>query len=84
MSRQAFPLEFQRVIILQETDYAHLSKAMARRGYRLSKQFIGQIAAGKRNVPPLQLRRICETLTLVESDRKTLALAACRDMGYEV
>ena len=84
MHRNAFPLEFQKVIILKETDYAHLSKAMARRGYRLSKQMIGQIAAGHRKCPALQLQRIAETLGLDEFTRKQLALATCRDMGYEV
>lgn len=84
MQRNSFPLEFQKVILLKETDYAHLSKAMARRGYRLSKQFIGQIASGARKCPAEQLRRISETLQLDEYQRKLLSLAACRDMGYEV
>ena len=82
--RHMFPLEFQKVLISRETDYAHLSRQMARRGYRLSKQFIGQLALGQRRVPPEQLKRICETLELDNAMRRVLGRAACLDQGYEI
>ena len=84
MTYHLFPLEFQKVLISKETDYANLSKRMARKGFRLSKQFIGQIALGQRPPPPLQLRRICDTLELDSMARQMLSRAACLDQGYEI
>ena len=82
--RYMFPLEFQKALVSKGMDYAHLSRAMSHRGYRLSKQFIGQLALGQRRVPPEQLKRICETLELDIPMRRTLARAACLDQGYEI
>ena len=82
--RLEFPLEFQKALIAKNYDYAYLSRAMERRGYRLSQQFIGQIALGQRKIPALQLQRISEVLELNRDERVRLHTAACRDMGYEV
>lgn len=85
MSKRAnFPTEFQKILILKSTNYTHLEKAMARRGYSLSKQFICQMALGNRSVPALQLHRICDTLQCSEEERRALHLAACRDNGFYV
>ncbi len=84
MNRNNFPLEFQKMLVLKQTNYAHLSKAMERRGYRLSKQFLCQIGTGVRSVPALQLGRICETLALAENEKRILHQAACRDQGFFV
>ena len=45
-----FPLEFQKALIGHPTirDNASLERALKRRGYRLTKQFIGLMANGKR------------------------------------
>lgn len=80
--RTHFPVEFQKVLVLKSTTYTHLSKAMERRGYKLSKQFLCQIGTGARAVPALQLNRICETLALDEDSKKLLNIAACRDNGF--
>ncbi len=82
--RSNFPLEFQKCLVLHATNYAHLAKAMERRGYKVSKQFLCQMGTGARSVPPLQLARICETLNVPEDQRKALHLAACRDIGFYV
>ena len=82
--RSQFPLEFQKMLVLKSTNFQHLSKAMERKGYRLTKQFLWQIGTGKRGVPPKTLHRICETLKCSEDERRALALAACRDSGYFV
>lgn len=84
MNRHMFPLEFQKVMVVKETDYTRLSKAMARRGYRLSKQFIGAMALGHRKVPSGQLIRMCEVLELDETERRRLHKAACLDQGFDV
>lgn len=68
----------------RESDYAHLAKAMARRGYRVSKQFIGMLALGQRRVPAQQLSRMCETLELTDVERRRLHKAACLDMGFDL
>jgi len=79
-----FPLAFQKILVLKQTNYTHLAKAMERRGYKLTKQFLCQIGTGSRSVPSLQLQRICETLRLNEEERRVLNLAACRDNGFYV
>ena len=84
MNRHAFPLEFQKVLVSRESDYTRLAKMMARRGYRVSKQFIGMLALGKRRVPAEQLKRFCEVLELSEVERRRLHVAACMDQGFEV
>jgi DNA-binding Xre family transcriptional regulator len=80
--RSSFPIEFQKVLVLKSTNYTHLCKAMERRGYRLSKQFLHQIGTGKVAVPALQLNRICETLQCSEDEKRNLSVAACRDNGF--
>ena len=81
---KTFPLEFQKALVNHEMDYARLSKAMMRRGYRLSKQFIGMLANGSRCATPESLKRICETLQANEWERKNLHLAAAKDYGYDL
>jgi hypothetical protein len=80
----SFPLEFQKVLVSRETDYARLSRSMAKRGYQLSKQFIGAIGTGSKKVPSEQLKRICETLRLDEQERRRLHRAAAIDHGFDV
>jgi DNA-binding Xre family transcriptional regulator len=82
--RSEFPLEFQRILIVKQSNYTHLGKAMERRGYTITKQFLCQLGTGVRPVPALQLSRICEVLGCNEEQRKALALAACRDNGFYV
>lgn len=84
MKRQNFPPQFQKLLDSHQSSLTHLAKAMERRGYRLSKQFLCQIGTGARAVPSLQLRRICETLMVSDEERKALNLAACRDNGFYV
>ena len=84
MIRHHFPLEFQKVLIVRGLDYRRLSAAMAKRGYRLSFQFIGQLALGTSRVPSEQLKRICETLGLDEVERLRLHKAAAIDHGFEL
>ncbi len=82
--KHCFPLEFQKALISRETDYTRLSLAMGKRGYRLSKQFIGAMALGDRRVPSGQLKRICEVLQLDEVERLRLHRAAAMDYGFEL
>ena len=82
--RHCFPLEFQKVLISRESDYARLSRTMSKRGYRLSKQFIGAMGIGTRRVPPEQLRKMCEVLQLDELERLRLNRAAAMDYGFEI
>ena len=82
--RHCFPLEFQKALISRESDYARLSRSMSKRGYRLSKQFIGAIGLGTRRVPAIQLRKICETLGLDELERRRLHRAAALDYGFDI
>lgn len=84
MNRTLFPLEFQKVLVAKQSNYAHLAKAMSRRGYRASKQFLGMLGMGQRRVPAEQLKRVCETLQLTEGERRRLHVAACIDMGFDV
>ena len=84
MSSKAFPLEFQKALVSRESDYARLSKAMSKRGYRLSKQFIGMMALGNRRVPAEQLRRMCEVLRLDQDERRKLHTAAAKDYGFDL
>lgn len=79
-----FPREFQKVLISGQIDNAGLAKAMTKRGFRISKQFIGQMISGKRKCPPRQLKRICETLLLDEFSRKQLHRAAAIDYGFDI
>jgi hypothetical protein len=81
---RSFPLEFQKMLVLKSTNYQHLSKAMERRGFKLSKQFLHAMGTGARSVPPGQLKRICDTLHCTIDERKTLALAAVRDLGFQL
>lgn len=83
-SRCYFPLEFQKVLIGKETDYRRLSNSMAKRGYRLSFQYIAAAAIGTERMTPFQLRRICETLQLDERERRRLHKAAALDYGFEL
>jgi len=80
----SFPLEFQKVLIGRQTDYARLSRAMSRRGNRLSKQFIGAIGLGTKRVPAEQLRKICSALELDETERQRLHRAAAMDYGFDI
>ena len=82
--KHCFPLEFQKALISREQDYARLSRTMGKRGYRLSKQFIGAIGLGTRGVPSNQLRKICEVLGLDEVERQRLHRAAALDHGFEI
>lgn len=82
--RNNFPLEFQKALVSRETDQAGLLRAMERRGYRVTKQFMNMMARGERRVPANQLRKICEVLQLSEQDRHRLHLAAARDCGYDL
>lgn len=82
--RHHFPLELQKLLIAKQSSYTHLAKAMERRGYAITKQFLSQIGKGIRPVPVEQLRRICETLGCDDAERHTLHRAACRDQGYEI
>jgi len=84
MHRHMFPLEFQKALIQREVTYDRLAKAMGKRGYRISKQFIGMLALGQRRVPATQLKRMCETLELDEVAKLRLHKAACIDMGFEI
>ena len=79
-----FPLEFQKALVNHEMDYARLAKAMNRHGYKLSKQFLGMIGSGKRNATPETMRRICEVMQCPELERRTLHIAAAKDVGYEL
>jgi len=80
----SFPLEFQKALISRESDYARLSRSMGKRGYRLSKQFIGAMGLGTRKVPAEQLKKICEVLGLDEQERQRLHKAAALDYGFEI
>ena len=84
MKRECFPKELAKVMVLKEVSQVGLTKAFERRGYRISKQFINQIATGRRSVPSLQLKRICDVLDLDDYQRVELGRAACRDQGYTV
>jgi len=83
-SRALFPLEFQKLLVIKGTNNAHLQKAMARRGYRVTKQFIGLLANGYRRVPAQQLKRMCETLSCTREEAQRLHRAACIDMGFDI
>ena len=82
--RHVFPIEFTKALISRETDQANLARNMAKRGYRISKQFIGFVANGDRRVPAEQLRRMCEVLQLDEVERLRLHKAAALDYGFEL
>ena len=84
MNRHMFPLEFQKALIQREVTYDRLAKSMGKRGYRISKQFIGMLALGQRRVPAQQLKRMCEVLELDEAGRRRLHRAACLDMQFEI
>jgi hypothetical protein len=84
MNRHLFPLEFQKIMVLRESTYDRLAKAMGKRGYRISKQFIGMLALGQRRVPAQQLKRMCEVLELDQLARQRLHKAACIDMGFDI
>lgn len=79
-----FPRELQKAMLAKNMERSYLLKAMERRGYRITRQFLEQMATGTRKVPIGQLRRIAEVLGLSDSERRLLHIAACRDMGYEV
>ena len=79
-----FPLHFQRVLALRQLNYTHLSKLMERKGYKTTPQFIQQYGTGRRAVPSLQLKRICEVLELEHEEELMLHQAAARDQGYNV
>ena len=82
--RHCFPLEFQKAVVSRESDYARLSRSMGKRGYRLSKQFIGAVGLGTRRVPAEQLRKMCEVLGLDEMERRRLHRAAAMDYGFDI
>ena len=82
--RHCFSIEVQKALISRETDQTNLARTMTKRGYRVSKQFIGAIANGDRRVPAEQLRRMCEVLQLDEAERHKLHLAAALDYGFEL
>jgi len=82
--RHHLPLELQKVLIAKQSNYTHLAKAMERRGYPITKQFLSQIGKGIRPAPVVQLKRICETLGCDELERLMLHRAACKDQGYEI
>ena len=79
-----FPLELQKLMVLKSTNYQHLAKSMERKGYKVSKQFLHAMGMGYRSVPPIQLKRICDTLNCTKEERKILTLAAVRDIGFEL
>jgi len=82
--RYCFPLEFQKALVARQMDYARTARAMNKRGYPVSKQYIGMLGGGQRNAPPEQVRRICEVLGLADDERKQLHKAAAIDVGYEL
>ena len=82
--RHCFSIELAKALISRETDQTNLARAMTKRGYRISKQFIGAIANGERRVPAEQLRRMCEVLQLDEVERLRLHRAAAIDYGFEL
>ena len=82
--RHNFPVEFQKILIAKQSDYSRLARAMGKRGYRVTKQFIGMLGMGQRRVPVQQLKRFCEVLECTEEERRRLHRAACLDMGFEI
>jgi hypothetical protein len=84
IKRHCFPVEFQKALISRETDQTNLARAMTKRGYRISKQFMSFMANGDRRVPAEQLRRMCEVLQLDEVERLKLHKAAAIDYGFEL
>ena len=82
--RVVFPVEFQKALVSKECDQAMVVKAMCRRGYRISKQFLNMIATGSRRVPGAQLKKISEVMGLDEEQRRRLHRAAAIDAGYEI
>ena len=84
LDRPRFPALFQRILVAKETTQSNIVRAIAHKGYRLSRQFMSLIANGQRSVPPLQLQRICEALELDSAERADLHRAAALDHGYEI
>lgn len=82
--RAHFPVELGKLLNAKDSNFTHLAKAMERRGYPVSKQFVFQIGTGGRAVPVDRLKQICETLMLDEFERVRLHRAACLDRGYEI
>lgn len=79
-----FSRELQKLLVDRGMDPAALQRAMAKVGYRLSKQFIGMMIAGTRTAPPLQIARIAEALKLDQVERSLLHRTGARDAGYEI
>lgn len=82
--RTLFPVEFQKALVAKECDQAMLQRSMAKRGHRITKQFLNMMAQGKRRVPGHQLQKISEALGLDEVARRRLHRAAAMDAGYDV
>ena len=84
VNRVNFPVEFQKALIAKETDQASLVRAMERKGHRITKQFLNDLARGQKRVPGFQLQKICETLQLDEFERRRLHWAAALDAGFQL
>ena len=82
--RVHFPVEFQKALINKETDQAGLVRSMERKGHRITKQFLNDLARGHKRVPGFQLQKICETLQLDEFERRRLHWAAALDAGFNL
>lgn len=79
-----FPPEFQRTLVECQAGHAGLYRDMLGKGHRISRQFIWAIGNGKKKVPPLQLKRICDTLDVSKMVRRKLNRAAAEDYGFEI
>ena len=79
-----FPIEFQRVLVAKEQDYAGVAKLLTAKGDRVSRQFIQYLGDGQKDVPAKRLRAICAVLDLDKSARQKLHWAAAKDRGYEI
>ncbi len=79
-----FPIEFQRVLVAKEQDYAGVAKLLTAKGDRVSRQFIQYLGDGQKDVPAKRLRAICTVLDLDKPARQKLHWAAAKDRGYEL
>ena len=61
-----------------------LARRLANRGWKVSPQYVGMIANGKRQVTAQKLDLICQALHLDQREREQLHRCAATDLGFRI
>ena len=86
-ARPGMPLlgfELRARCVAHGISYKALARRLANHGWKVSPQYVGMIANGKRQVTAQKLDLICQALHLCQPEREQLHRCAATDLGFRI